>query len=66
MVDSNFLCSEYDGTEDQVANETDSWERDHSCNTGNVITNGKYLGEVKKFGIDEIQGRLIAEYSKQW
>ena len=42
VVDSNFLCSEYDGKVDQVANETDSWEWDHSCNTGNVTTDGKY------------------------
>ena len=65
VVDSNFLCSEYYGREDQVANETDSWERDHSCNTGKVTEDGKYSGEVDTFGIDGIQGRLIAEYSQQ-
>ena len=37
-----LLCSEYDGRADLVANETDSWERDHNCNTGNVTTDGKY------------------------
>ena len=41
---SNFLCSEYDGRVDLVVNETDSWERDHSCNTENVTADGKYLG----------------------
>ena len=59
--DSNFLCSEYDGKVDQETNETDSWEWDHSCNTGYVTTDGKYLGEVDTFGIDGIQGRHIAE-----
>ena len=48
---SNFLCSEYDGRVDQVANETDSWEIDHSCNTRNVTADGKCLGEVDTFGI---------------
>ena len=65
VVDSNFLCSEYDGRADQEADETDSWERDHSCNTGNVSADGKYLGEVDTFGIDGIQGRHIAEYSNK-
>ena len=41
--DSKFLCSEYDGMDDLTANETDSQERDHSCNTGNVTADGKYL-----------------------
>ena len=41
VVDSKFLCSEYDSREDQAENETDSWERDHSCNTGNVTADGK-------------------------
>ena len=62
VVDSNFLCSEYDSREDQAANETDSWERDHSCNTRNVTANGKYLGEVDTFGTDGIQVRHFAEY----
>ena len=65
VVDSNFLCSEYDDRTDQAANETDSWEWDHSCNTGNVTTYGKYLGEVDTFYIDGIQGRHIVEYSVQ-
>ena len=43
----------------------DSWEWDHSCNTGNIAANGKYLEEVDTFDIDGIQGRHIAEYSKQ-
>ena len=43
----------------------DSWEWDHSCNTGNVTANGKYLEEVDAFDIDGIQGRHIAEYSEQ-
>ena len=65
IVDSNFLCSEYDDREDQETKETNSWEWDHSCNTGNVIADGKYLGEVDTFDIDGIQGRHIAEYSEQ-
>ena len=32
---------------DQEVNETDSWEWDHSYNTGDVTANGKYLEEVK-------------------
>ena len=47
VVDSNLLCSEYDSRAVQAANETNSWERDHSCNTGNVTPDGKYLGEVE-------------------
>ena len=65
VVDSNFLCSEYDGRVDQEENETDSWQRDHSCNTRNVTVDGKYLVEVHTFGIDGIQGRHIVEYSEQ-
>ena len=65
VVDSNFLCLRYDGRANHEANETDSWEWDHSCNTGNVTTNGKNLGEVDTFDIDGIQGRHIPEYSKQ-
>ena len=65
MVDSNLLCSEYDDRADQATNETNSREWDHSCNTGNVTANGKYLGEVDTFDIDGIQGRHIAEYSEQ-
>ena len=65
VVDSNFLCLEYDDRVDQEANETDSCERDHSCNTRNVTTYGKYLEEVDTFGIDGIQGRDIAEYSER-
>ena len=65
MRDLNFLCSKYDGRADQEVNETDSWERDHSCNTGNVTADGKYLGEVDTFGIEGIQGIHIAKYSEQ-
>ena len=61
VVDSNFLCSEYDERENQVANETNSWEWDHGCNMGNVTVDGKYLGEVDTFGTDGIQGRHITE-----
>ena len=50
---------------DQEENETDSWERDHSCNIENVTTDGKKFGEVHTFGIDRIQGRHIKEYSEQ-
>ena len=49
MVDSNFLCLEYDDREDQEANETDSWEWDDSCNTRNVTADGKCLEEVDTF-----------------
>ena len=59
MGDSNFLCSEYDGRADQAANETDSREWDHSCNTGNVVVDGKYLEEVETYDTDGIQGRLL-------
>ena len=65
VVESNFLRSEHDGRVDQEANETDSWERDHSSNTGDVTANGRYLGEVETISIDGIQGRCIAEYSEQ-
>ena len=65
MGDSNFLCSEYDNRADQETNETDSWEWDHSCNTGNVTADGKYLEEVDTFDTDGIQGRHIIEYSEQ-
>ena len=65
VVDSNFLCTEYDDMEDQATNETESWERDHSCNTMNVTTNGKYLGKVDTFDTNGIQGRHITEYSEQ-
>ena len=63
--DSNFLCSEYDDRADQEANEMNSREGDHSCNTGNVAADGKYLEEVDTLDMDGIQGRHIAEYSKQ-
>ena len=65
VVDSKFLCSKYDGREDQEANESDSWEWDHICNTGNVTVDGKCLEEVDTFEIDGIQGRHIAKYSEQ-
>ena len=64
VVDSKFLCLEYDGRENQAANEIDSWEWDHSCNNGNVTADGKYLGEVDTFDIDGIQGIHITEYSE--
>ena len=57
VVDSNFLCLEYDGRVDQETNETDSWEWDHSCNTRNVTTDGKYLREVDTFGTYGTQSR---------
>ena len=65
VVDSKFLCSEYDGRADQAANETDSWEWDHSCNTGNFTADGKYLEGVDTFDINGIQERNVAEYSKK-
>ena len=54
MVDSNFLFSEYDSMANQAANETDSLEWDHNCNTRNVTADGKYLEEVDTFDSDEI------------
>ena len=63
--DSNFLCSEYDGRVDQAANETNSWERDHSCNTEDVNANGKYLGDVDTFCIYGIQERHIKKFYEQ-
>ena len=51
---SKFLCSEYEGRADQAANETASREWDHSCNTGNVTVDGKYLEEVDTFDTDGI------------
>ena len=65
VVDSNYLCSEYDSRVYQSTNETDSWERDHSYNTGDVTVDGKYLGEEDTCGIDGIQGRHIVEYSEK-
>ena len=65
VVDSNFLYSEYDDRADQAANETDSWEWDHSYNTGNITADEKYLGEVDTFDIHGIHGRHIAEYYEQ-
>ena len=62
--DSKFLCSKYDSRADQEANEIDSWEWDHSCNTRNVATDGKYLEEVDTFDTNGIQGRHIEEYSE--
>ena len=59
--DSKFLCSEYDGRVDQAANETNSREWNHSCNTVNVATDGKYLEEVDTFDTNRIQGRHIVE-----
>ena len=65
VVDSNFLCSEYDGSMDLEVNETNSWEWDHSCNTRNVAVDGKYLEEMDTFDSDGIQGIHIAKYSEQ-
>ena len=59
VVDSKFLCSEYDDRADQGANENDSWEWGHSYNTENVTTDGKYLGEVDTFGTDGIHCRVL-------
>ena len=44
MGDSNFLCSEHDGRDDLEANEIDSWDRDHSCNTRKITTMGNTGG----------------------
>ena len=49
----------------QAANETNSWEWDHSCNARVVTADGKYLEGVDIFDIDGIQGRHIIEYSEQ-
>ena len=54
MGDSNFLCLEYNGRADQEANETDSREWDHSCNTENVTADRKWLEEVHTFDTDGI------------
>ena len=43
----------------------ESWEWNHSCNTGNVTADGKYLEEVDTVDTDGIQGRQIAKYSEQ-
>ena len=43
----------------------DSREWDHSCNTGNVAADGKYLEVEDTFDTDRIEGRHIVEYSKQ-
>ena len=51
VVDSKFLCLEYDGRENQESNETNSWEWDHSYNTRDVIADGKYLEKVDTFDI---------------
>ena len=42
-----------------------SMEWDHSCNTRNVVADGKYLEEVDTFDTDGIQGRHIIKYSEQ-
>ena len=44
VVDSNFLCSEYDGRAYQEANETDSWEWDHSIIPGMSLQMGNTWG----------------------
>ena len=38
----HFICSEYNNRADLATNEIDSWERDHSCNTGKIAANEKY------------------------
>ena len=43
VVDSKFLCLDYDSKVNQDANEIESRERAHSCNTGDVTVDGKYL-----------------------
>ena len=63
--DSNFLCSEYDGRAYQAANETDSWERDHSYNTGNVTADGKYLEKEILLVLMGSKEDTFAEYSEQ-
>ena len=60
MEDSNFLCLEYDGTTDLEVNETDSWERDHSCNTEKINAMGNTEGGNLSMTTQGIQGRLIA------
>ena len=65
VVDSKFLCPKYDDMVDQEVNETNSWEWDHCCNTENVTTDRKYLGEVDTFDIYGIQGRDISDYYEQ-
>ena len=40
MRESNFLCSKYDGRDDLATNETDSWEKDHSCETRKITAMG--------------------------
>ena len=42
--DSKFLCIEYDGRDDMVENDTNSWGRDHSCETGEITTMGNTWG----------------------
>ena len=56
---SNFLCSEYDDRDDLAANETNSRERDHSCNTGKITATGNTEGGRWTSDIQGIQGRLI-------
>ena len=60
VVDSNFLCSEYDGRDDLATNETDSWERDHRCETVEITTKENTWGSNWNSDIHGIQGRLIA------
>ena len=40
--ESNFLYSEYDDRADLEANDANSWEGNHSCNTRKITANGKY------------------------
>ena len=65
MWDSNFLCSKYDDRADMEANETDSWEMDHSCNIEKMIAMGDTEGGNWTSGIHGIQLRLITKYYEQ-
>ena len=40
-IQTSFIQSN-DGRDNLVANETDSWDMDHSYDTGNVTEYGKY------------------------
>ena len=64
MWDSKFLCSEYDTRNELATNDTDSWEMDHSYETGKITIMGNTWGSNWTSGIHGIQGRLIIEYSE--
>ena len=61
MRDSNFLCSEYDGRDDLVDNENNSWERDHSYNIGKITAMGNTRGSNWNSDFQGIQGILITK-----